>query len=443
MKNTKKALLISAASICLLFFSCEKDDSPSPIPTSPTSFYPPNGEVISETEIELNASGSNVDNKDDIDYDYYFGEDTANMVKSSERLSELTPGTKYYWKAVPYTWNEEYYYGEASQIHHFYSQPLPLNGLESDNCEGQTGIILRWEEQDNYKEVKITFSPEDKNVDQPIIIPAGQDSCVFTGLLDADPDTKEYIKYTFIVEPTVLATDKELIAEADTISEIPLNKSYNVRDIDFNVYRLITIGDQVWIRDNLRVTRLNDGTELIEGEQYVIGSQSNKYGLYYHFDAFHDGYMDWDTGKLKILPLAPKGFRVAEWEDWEKLFKFLGATEEDLNFNYFALDGDYYMLDKYRVGQLLKSKNGWEPANEQDGNGSDFYGLTILPAGFIMAENFEEYGIGETSYIFANRHYKSGGANSIINFRSTHKGLFYTDYPNNPDFASIRCVKVK
>jgi uncharacterized protein (TIGR02145 family) len=443
MKNIKQALLISAASICLLFFSCEKDDSPSPIPTTPNSFFPPNGEVISGTEIELNASGSKVDNKDDIVYDYYFGEDTANMVESFGLLSELTPGTKYYWKVVPHTLDDEFYYGESSEIFHFYTQPLPLSGLESDNCEGQTGIILRWDEQDNYKEVKITFSPEDKNVDQPIIIPAGQDSCVLTGLLDAAPDTKEYIKYTFHVEPMVLATDKEMAAEADTISEISLNKSYNVRDIDFNVYRLITIGDQVWMRDNLRVTRLNDGTELIEGEEYVIGSESDKYGLYYHFDAFSDGHSDWETGKWKVRPIAPKGFKVAEWDDWVELFKFLGADKDDFDFNPYGLDEDYYMLNEYGAGQVLKSKSGWEPVNGNDGNGTDFYGLTILPGGFIDTETLTEHGIGQLSYLYASQNHVGYLNHSIINFRSSHKGVFYTKHSSIPAFANLRCIKEK
>jgi hypothetical protein len=116
MKKFKNFTLILAASFCLLFNACEKDDHPSPFPSAPDSFYPPNGAVISETSLKLNASGSIVDSNNSIHYAYYLGTDTANMNERSEFLKDLTPGTKYYWKAVPYTWpGDETFFGDESE----------------------------------------------------------------------------------------------------------------------------------------------------------------------------------------------------------------------------------------------------------------------------------------------------------------------------------------
>lgn|GEM_PF-7022694 len=442
MKKFKNFTLILAASFCLLFNACEKDDHPSPFPSAPDSFYPPNGAVISETSLKLNASGSIVDSNNSIHYAYYLGTDTANMNERSEFLKDLTPGTKYYWKAVPYTWpGDETFFGDESEIFHFYIKPAQIKGLESDNCEGQSGVILRWEEPINYDEIKITFTPGDNNVEQPIIIPAGQDTCTITGLLDADPDTREYIKYTFSVEPVILATDKELKGDPATISEIPLDKLYNVRDIDFNVYRLITIGDQVWMRDNLAVTRFNDGTKLIEGEEYVIGSESDKYGVYYDPDAFV--VYPWK----KRRPIAPKGFRVAEWDDWKELFIYLGAAEDELNITSWHSE-DYYLCDESKIGQRLKSEIGWDSVNGVAGNGTDFFGLSITPGGFVDRDSLRDHGVGQTAILAAYSLNPISGAlfsPDVIKFTSPDKGFYHLDWTNdnNHVFANFRCIKEK
>ena len=90
-----------------------------------------------------------------------------------------------------------------------------------------------------------------------------------------------------------------------------------VSDRDGNVYHTVKIGDQVWMVENLKTTKYNDGTAITDGNApgFVAttpaychygggGANTATYGLMYN------GYAV-ATGKL-----APVGWHVATNADW-------------------------------------------------------------------------------------------------------------------------------
>lgn len=100
-------------------------------------------------------------------------------------------------------------------------------------------------------------------------------------------------------------------------------------DQDGNEYHAITIGTQVWMQENLKTTRLNDGTAIsyvpIPGEwinkampaySWYENNEDNKdsYGAMYNFYAVN-------TGKL-----CPAGWHVPSREEWLTLINFLGGV---------------------------------------------------------------------------------------------------------------------
>lgn len=355
------ALFISV----VMLSGCDEDEvALSGVPSAPTSFYPENGAVVTGSEIKIVVEGGKAENQSPVGYYVYFGTERDNLERFLIHLKhELSPGTQYFWQVIPYTNDQktsETIYGEPSEIMTFYSAPSPLSGLESDNGEEEVLVILRWDEPENCRQVKITFTPESSAVKQPIIIPAGQDSCEIKGLLDFHPDDHAFITYTFNVEAEVNVGDRILTTEPLTIDEIPLNKAENVRDFDYNVYRCVRIGNQVWLRENLRTTRMNDGTALVEGKDYAVGSQSDVYGLYYKCFTIVDDYKLYYSWSKKEL--APKGFKIATWQDWTQLFKELGAADEDFQIN--SLTAEEYLFDEIAVGSKLKSRTGWPVSME-------------------------------------------------------------------------------
>ena len=426
--------ILTIALSLFLMVSCSKDEQPSAIPGTPTTMSPEDGVMITSTAIELQAGGSIAESGDKIEYEFHLGTDPENLTwTGTPNIANLTPGVQYYWKAVPYTkTGNQINRGTPSPVRSFYTTPSAFKGLVSDNGETETAVILKWTKPDNCKQVKITFTPACADVQQPIIIPGDQESCVLTQLLDFKTETKSYVKYTFTVEPTVTMGDKDHTLNPLTIEEIPLNKKLNTRDADFNVYTLVKIGNQIWLKENLRTKRLNDGTELIKNTEYVEGSESDKYGLYYSRAAMYDG-------DYKIRNIAPKGFHVAELEDWVTLFRYLGASEEETTF--MNSHDEEYLCSISQVGSKLKSAEGWESVNGIDGNGANLYNLTILPGGCYDMNITGNVSKGKSGHFFAANIKEGSKIPWRLRFDAASNGVYKNSETHDLDYSSVRCMK--
>ncbi len=103
-----------------------------------------------------------------------------------------------------------------------------------------------------------------------------------------------------------------------------------VTDADGNVYHTITIGSQVWMVENLRTTKYNDGTEITH-TQNAKNWQASKSGAYCNYNNFSNADSIAAYGRLynwhavKTGKLAPKGWHVPSDEEWATLIDSLGG----------------------------------------------------------------------------------------------------------------------
>ncbi len=103
-----------------------------------------------------------------------------------------------------------------------------------------------------------------------------------------------------------------------------------VTDIDRNVYNTVIIGDQVWMKENLKVTKYNNGDPIqlvtdtfawtkMTTAAYCNYSNDEKiamtYGRMYNFWAVVDD-----------RKLCPAGWHVPSDKEWQKLNDFLGGN---------------------------------------------------------------------------------------------------------------------
>lgn len=225
----------------------------------------------------------------------------------------------------------------------------------------------------------------------------------------------------FLMLPLILTF---LTGEGQTASPVK-DKSYKntVTDIDGNIYQTIKIGNQIWMTENLNVTRYNDSTEIpLKGDVITwanlttpgmcwfdndqVNCTGNKFGALYNWYAV-------STGKL-----CPAGWHVPADEEWTTLIEFLDPKNK-LN------------------GAKLKATGTthWSEPNKGATNES---GFSALPGGFRQPNGiFERMGF-EGSW-WSSTQYASLFAwhrNMYHNYSTVNREKNDKNYG-----ASVRCVK--
>lgn len=138
-----------------------------------------------------------------------------------------------------------------------------------------------------------------------------------------------------------------------------------VEDVDGNIYETVQIGDQVWIKSNLRVTKYRNGDPipLLLSDQEWSEAEEGGYCIYElnDFDEEKHGYIYNWYAVHDNRGIAPSGFRVATENDWNKLS------------NYLASQG-FQGLE----GEVLKTDEEWIIETTENDN----FSFMALPSGF-------------------------------------------------------------
>lgn len=142
-----------------------------------------------------------------------------------------------------------------------------------------------------------------------------------------------------------------------------------VTDVEGNIYKTVKIGTQVWMAENLRTTKYNDGTDitLTPGSSQWNNLSSAGYCWYDNdepsfkelYGALYNGYTV-VTGKL-----CPDGWHIPEKQEWTVLREFLG--------------------DSVKAGGKMKEAGtvNWQSPNKGADNSS---GFTAVAAGIRYFE---------------------------------------------------------
>ncbi len=169
-----------------------------------------------------------------------------------------------------------------------------------------------------------------------------------------------------------------------TVTDSRNGKIYKtITDIEGNVYKIVTIGRQVWMAENLKTTKLNDGTAIPLVTGNTPWTEWSKlttpaYCWYNNDAANKDTYgalYNWYA--VSTFKLCPQGWHVPTPSEWSTLAIFLGD------------------IDSSAVGKLKETGTShWLSPNTGATNSS---GFTALPGGYRY-QNGQYFNLGQWGY---------------------------------------------
>ena len=236
----------------------------------------------------------------------------------------------------------------------------------------------------------------------------------------------------------VLAERKNLVGD-NIVFKVRADGT-TVTDIDGNVYRIVKLGNQVWMAENLRTTRYADGTLIPLGtttsddvayRYYPNGNSANvtDYGYLYNWAAVMNGANSSEANPSGVQGICPNGWHVPSDAEWTELTNYVKSQSQ-----YVCGDNTDY------IAKALASEEGWnrstyncDVGNNPDANNAT--GFSARPAGFYRG-NYSNF--GKLAYFWSATQYNSNNACNRYLFCNYASVRRYS----NIKFAgySVRCV---
>ena len=200
---------------------------------------------------------------------------------------------------------------------------------------------------------------------------------------------------------------------------------------DKKVYKTVKIGSQVWMAENLNYNDVSKGSNIKSWCYDEDSVKCNLTGRFYTW-AMAVGKTEEECGVSKecgdrerLRGVCPSGWHLPSYEDWNTLLSTVGMSS---------------------AGTTLKSLSGWYCDVHIDANGTDIYGFSAIPVGFMDSFVRKNQNAGNGAYFWSSSEntkscaYGMQVGTNMDNSEITENAVKITDVKK--DYAlSIRCVE--
>lgn len=263
-------------------------------------------------------------------------------------------------------------------------------------------------------------------------------------LTELTPATTYYVR-AFVAGSVDTVYGNEIIfTTVDTVIQDgrPCSGMPTVSDVDGNIYNTVQIGNQCWMKENLKTTKYSDGTSIALGSEYSWSdptpylyypnndfSMVDYYGYLYNWKAVMRNTSSSDTNSSGVQGICPTGWHVPSNGEWTELTDYVSSQSQ-------------YVCGDSSIAKALADTTGWSTStnacavgNDQSANNAT--GFSARPTGDISGNQYNPCGFyarfwSSTNYDASNADYwflDYGAADMIGNNINKNSGL------------SVRCLR--
>jgi uncharacterized protein (TIGR02145 family) len=222
-----------------------------------------------------------------------------------------------------------------------------------------------------------------------------------------------------------------------------------VKDVDGNTYNTVQIGNQCWMKENLRTTKYADRTGIDRGSStsstaaywyYPNNDSSTKdsYGLLYNWKAVMRNASSSSANPSGVQGVCPTGWHVPSEAEWRQLTDYVSGQNK-----YLCVSGG----NNY-IAQSLASTLDWEGGNAgcdvgTNPSSNNATGFSALPTGYYEGMDGRYKSFGKSAGFWSSTEYDKDmyDAYVIFIFNSLPDvGYNYTNY-DELGGHSVRCLR--
>ena len=239
--------------------------------------------------------------------------------------------------------------------------------------------------------------------------------------------------------PGVAGTDGTL-----TNNTITANFAYShcgtVTDYDGNEYATVLIGNQCWMKENLRTTHYTDGAEIpliTSGISETVAYRYcpnnvtgyvGEYGFLYNLSAVMGGEAASSTNPSGVQGICPTGWHVPSSSEWQQLKNYVSSQ------NAYRCENE-----AESIANALSSPEGWNSQSTCCPGGtshSNLTGFSAKPAGYVLYGNYPS-GVGSYAYFW------TATATRNCDYEFSEWSRSVTAYWNHSSSCafSVRCLR--